>query len=365
MLDFLRFYPALRIARLGGDTRRIGSAADEATEKYWRGRLRIEDIIREADAIKTFRLAAPGGSTPFKFLAGQYVDIELEFDGKPVHRSYSISSSAAERRFIDLTIKRKPQGLVSGYLCDRARVGDMLDIRGPFGRFTFSSDKARRVALVGAGVGVTPLVGIIRTLTDQNWRGEINAVFGFRRESDGLFIDELLERQKTNSGLRLTTTWSAPESRSTKPKGRINAALVRKNVSKLKEMDIFLCGPTEMMEQVSQGLVKAGVRKNRIRVEAFAPPPRDLSKGGAFQITFQKSGVQAMSEPGESLLETAERVGVEFDYSCRAGTCGLCEAKLVSGEVDLLIDDALDEEDIEKGIILTCQSFPRSDCMIL
>lgn len=324
----------------------------------------MSDITQETDTIKTFSFTSRHGEIPFDFLPGQYVDLELEIDGVGVHRSYSISSSASQKRYIDITVKREPDGLVSRYLWDRVKVGDKLNIRGPFGQFTFNERKARRVVLVGAGVGVTPLVSIIRSLKDKDWNGEIYALFGFRREADSLFLDELTEMQESFPQLHLYTTWSAPESRQTKPRGRLTAKAVRKFARKLKDTDIFICGPTAMMDELQTGLTKAGVPKRNLRVEAFAPPPKDLSKGGEFDIAFRPAGKTITSQPGESILETAERAGVEIDYSCRSGTCGLCQAKLIAGEVDLAIDDALEEEEIEGGIVLTCQSFPRLNCTI-
>ncbi|MEM8770806.1 MAG: iron-sulfur cluster-binding domain-containing protein [Pseudomonadota bacterium] len=331
---------------------------------YWQGTLTIAEIIQETDEIKTFRLIAPDAPMPFDFLPGQYVDLELDINGKRLHRSYSISSSAFEKRYIDLTIKRERHGLASRFLCDRAKVGDTLKARGPFGQFVFTGDKAREVIVAGAGVGVTPLVSMIRSLRDKQWEGEVFALFGFRRESDSLFLGELNDLNAGSKNFHLKLTWSQPEHSETASRGRVDAASLLNFASKPKSTAIFICGPNAMMDQMCDELTDAGVPERNLYFEAFAPPPKDLSKGGVFDIIFQPSGVTATSEPGENVLETAERAGVEFDYSCRNGTCGLCQATLTAGEVELVIDDALEEEDIENGVILTCQSFPRKNCAI-
>ena len=168
----------------------------------------------------------------------------------------------------------------------------------------------------------------------------------------------------SNKNLHLYLAWSKPEHHETKNRGRIDADKILKFANKAKATDVFICGPTAMMDQLRQELTRAGVPKRNLNFEAFAPPPKDLSKGGEFNITFEPAGVSITSQPGESILETAERAGLEIDYSCRSGTCGLCQAKLAAGEVELAIDDALEEDDIDAGVILTCQSFPRKRCTI-
>ncbi|MEO1280096.1 MAG: iron-sulfur cluster-binding domain-containing protein [Pseudomonadota bacterium] len=361
MRNYLKFYDGVRRARSGLQTRLADNAP---ATPFWEGVLTVSDIITETPTIKTFRLSGVNGLLPFSFQAGQFVDLAVPVGGETLHRSYSISSSAYERRHIDLTIKRESQGAVSRELCDNLRVGDTLQTRGPFGQFVFDHRKSSRLLLIGAGVGVTPLVSMLRTLRDQNWRGEAHAVFGFRGEIDGLFLDELTQLSATNFKLILQTTWSAPENKHTKPKGRITPKFVKKSVKRLKDTTIFICGPTGMMDDLQQTLPRYGVSPERIHIEAFSPPPVDESLGGAFEIHFAPTGVLAVSKAGESILDVAERTGVAIDYSCRNGSCGLCAATLKAGEVEMMINDVLEDDEINSGMILTCQSFPRQSCKV-
>ena len=339
--------------------------SEENQDTYWSGSLIIAEIIIESPQVRTLRLISPeGGSIPFHFLPGQYIDVEAAIDGETYHRSYSISSSARRIDCLDITVKREPYGLVSPWLCDAIKLGDRLNIRGPFGQFTFTGTEAQSVVLVGAGVGITPFVSMIRTLLDDAWQGDVHALFGFRNWKEALFLEEMESLAATFPTLNLHLTWSKPESRKLRPKGRITPRLIRKTIPRWRDRLYYLCGPLDMMDHVRSDLVWRGVPVDRVLTEAFAPPPRDESLGGEFKITFQRFGVEITSEQGESLLETATRAGVMMDFSCLSGTCGLCQARLVEGDVEMMADDALRQEDIERGEILTCQAFPKSPCVI-
>ncbi|MEL6277265.1 MAG: iron-sulfur cluster-binding domain-containing protein [Pseudomonadota bacterium] len=324
----------------------------------------VADVIVETETIKTLRLVFEGGALPFYFQTGQYVDLTVDVGGDIVHRSYSISSSARERGFIDLTIKREPDGYASKVLCDNIVVGDRFAVRGPFGQFVFDETSARRLILVGSGVGVTPLASIIRTLRDIKWRGHVQAFFGFRREADALFLSELNEAGHHGLNLDLFCSYSRPEHSQTQEVGRLHPKMIKKKAAPLRGVDVFVCGPAAMMNEMKTGLPKLGANTALIRVEDFGPPAKDLTKGGVHEVSFEPAGISIHSQAGETLLDIGERAGLKIDYSCRTGTCGLCVGALQRGHVELVVDDALDDDEIEKGHVLTCQSYPLSRCSI-
>ncbi len=331
----------------------------------WIGQLAVVDIIQEARTVRTFRLACGQDKhIPFRFEAGQYVDLAFFIEGRKQQRSYSISSSADERRYIDVTINQEQGGLVSGHLFDCVKVRTLIDVRGPLGRFTIDRQAVRSIVLLGAGVGVTPLVSMVRTLVAESWPGSIHVLFGFRTEADGLFVQELTDLAHNHRNLSVHTAWSRPVGRDHDHIGRVTSTLVRRLVRKLRAHTYYLCGPDQMMQDLHAGLQKFGVDESNIHTEAFGNSSSDSELGGQYDLFFEGSGVRVMSRPGESLLQTAERVGVQVDYSCRTGTCGLCQVRLREGEVEMLRDDALTDEELEKGTILTCQSYPRTKCCL-
>ncbi|MEL7341156.1 MAG: 2Fe-2S iron-sulfur cluster-binding protein, partial [Bacteroidota bacterium] len=186
----------------------------------------------------------------------------------------------------------------------------------------------------------------------------------FRNEADGLFVKELNSLEAGNSNFHLLTTYSNRGKNKTLNAGRLTSDTINKFIPVLKKSQIYICGPDAMMSEMRAGLTKIGIAEKRIHIEAFTPPPRDTSKGGEYDVTFLPSDRTITGRAGETILNISERADVNIDYSCRSGTCGLCKAKLVFGEVLMEIDDALEEDEIDEGFILTCQSYPRTEIVI-
>ncbi|MEM9839356.1 MAG: FAD-binding oxidoreductase [Pseudomonadota bacterium] len=342
--------------------RSISETKTSGGKPYWEGSLVVSEVIDEAIGIRTFRLKDPAGQTVFPFTGGQYLDISVELGGQLVRRSYSISSSDQVRQYIDITVKREPHGMMSGYLFDEVGAGMRLNVRGPLGQFTAEEARYERLVLIGAGVGVTPLMSIIRSLRDAESTRSVTALFGFRNADYGLFTDELALLSAQSDWLDLTTAWSRPQGAEEGHKGRLDLALVKRVVKQPKKASYFVCGPDAMMGMVRDGLERTGVHSNDVHEEAFSAGPADLSLGGEHSITFGQGGMPVQSEYGETLLDVGLRAGMPLDYSCRTGTCGLCVAQLLRGRVDHHKDDGLEDEDLERGRILSCQAYPLADC---
>ncbi|NRA29333.1 MAG: iron-sulfur cluster-binding domain-containing protein [Parvularculaceae bacterium] len=354
-----------RMGRWGRPLRPLlkASPSNRRVREHWVGELVVQHIVEETKSVRTFRLGTSGAALPFRFRAGQYIDISAIVGGQKLNRSYSISSSSEERGLIDLTIKRETGGRMTGYLFDGVRAGSAIDVRGPFGQFTADPSQDHLV-FIGAGVGVTPLVSMARSLTDQKSTSSVHCIFGYRSHKEALFLDELQRMASGNSRMSVDFVWSQPVGGETGQRGRIDARLVRRLVNNPKSASYFICGPDQMMTDVRQGLAKLGIKERRIRTEAFSSPVSDQSLGGEFPVNFSVSGVTAHSAAGQSILDVAEKAGVDIDHSCRTGTCGLCIAKLEAGEVEMLSDDILEDEDTAEGLILTCQAYPRKTCQL-
>ncbi|KAH2811552.1 hypothetical protein KXV85_005298, partial [Aspergillus fumigatus] len=155
------------------------------------GVLRIKAIFDETPNVKTFRLMESNGdSIPFTFLPGQYATITSEIDGQKVRRSYTISSSPTQRDYIELTIKREQYGLESRHLHDHADTGDLLEISAPAGRFFFTGKEADGIVLIAGGVGITPMMSVLRSLTDRSYEHDIFLLYGVNTPEDLIFRDE-------------------------------------------------------------------------------------------------------------------------------------------------------------------------------
>jgi ferredoxin-NADP reductase len=193
----------------------------------WEGTLRVDEIVDETPLVKTFRLTRPeGGAIPFDYLPGQYLSIEVTPDGKTAKRSYTIASSPAYRERVELTVKREEHGLVSRYLHEALKVGDMLKASGPSGLFTFTGTEHDRIALIAAGVGITPVMSVVRYLTDTHWPGDIHLLLGFRNLDVFIFRRELETLAEQHRNLRVTTSFSGADGANEIPPGRRLARLI-------------------------------------------------------------------------------------------------------------------------------------------
>ena len=341
-----------------------------APPRAWGGSLRVTRIFGETPAIKTFRLIEPtGGPIPFGFLAGQFLTLTVANDGKTVKRSYTIASSPAQRDYVELTVKREEQGLVSRYLNDEVREGALLQVAAPQGVFTFTGTEADSIVLIGAGVGATPLMSIVRFLTDRGWGKPVYLLLSFRTPEEFLFREELDYLQKRHSYLRVAATMSRADGAWTGAKGRITKEFLSQSVPDVSTRRIHLCGPPAMMESMRGVLAELGVPRENVRTEAFGPAEKPQERQAAVQaamaeapkaagplVSFAISGKTAPLPTGTTVLEAAEHVGVSIDASCRAGTCGTCKIRLLKGSVTMAVEDALSEEEKARGLILACQA---------
>ncbi len=341
----------------------------------WAGQLRVGRIFQETPDVKTFRLMNPlGGVLPFTFLPGQCLTVTMAQDGKPVRRSYTIASSPTQHDYAEITVKHEEGGVVSGYLHDHVKEGDQLECSGPSGSFIFTGRECKCVVLIGGGVGITPLMSVLRYLTDRSWPGDIYLLYGIHSPQDFIFREEFEYLQRRHPNLRVVVTASHPEGTDWKgPTGRISKELIAQSVPDLASRYVHLCGPVSLMEAVKKALLELDVPAARIKTEAFGPalgkpeparpqaaPPAGVEGEAARlalpTVTFSQSDRAAPLPPDKTVLDVADEIGVEIDNSCRVGTCGTCRVKLLSGAVTMAVEEGLEPGDKENNIILACQA---------
>lgn len=336
----------------------------------WSGLLRVARIFEETPDVKTFRFTPPeGGPLPFSYLPGQFLSLTVRpegKDGKPVRRSYTIASSPTQRDYVEITVKRIEQGVVSGYLHDRVKEGDQLEVAVPFGSFTFTGREADSIVLIGGGVGLTPLMTVIRYLTDHGWPNDIFLLYSCRTSRDFIFREALEYLQRRYANLHVVASMTrAAGTEWMGPTGRLTKELIAQSVPNIASRRVHLCGPPPMMEAVQAILVELGVPKEQLKTESFTlargkPEPErqvlETKPAAAATVTFAKSGKSAPLPPDRTVLEVAEGIGVEIPNVCRVGVCGVCKTKLLSGSVTMAVQDALTPEDKAKNLILACQA---------
>lgn len=352
----------------------------------WSGKLRVCRIFEETPSVKTFRLAAERDvALQFTYYPGQFLTLSLNINGKPVKRSYTIASSPTQLHYCALTVKREDQGLVSRYLHDEVKEGELLEAAAPNGKFTFTGAKADAIVLIGGGVGITPLMSVVRYLTDIGWRGDIFLLYCCRTTNDFIFREELEQLQQRHANLHVFATMTrAAGTIWMGLKGRFTADLIAHLVPDIASTRVHVCGPPAMMSAVLDMLKSLKVPEDQIQTEAFGPAKRpasvhpvaptvtegepaaapslvDETRAEATTVTFKRSEKSAPLPAGATVLDAAEAVGVEIDNSCRSGQCGLCKIKLLSGDVTMECDDALSDDEKRQGIVLACQATANED----
>ena len=346
---------------------------DPATGKIrWRGKLTLTEVESATHNVKTFRFKpADGRQVPFDYLPGQFLTLHIVPNGVPTKRSYTIAATPTWRDRIEITVKREDHGLVSRWLHDELRPGDEVEIEAPNGTFVFSGTEAESIVLIGAGVGITPMMSVVRYLTDTRWSGKIYLILGFRAPRDFIFREELAAQQARNPNLSVAVTMSNPGSEPwSGPMGHIDAALLASAVEDIHSRRAHICGPPSMMEATKATLLMLGVPIAQIKTEAFGTLKRDpRSKGAASveaagKVFFQTSDMTAFVPVDATILDAADEAGVFIDNACRSGTCGSCRVKLVSGSVRMAVEDALTEQDKADGYILACQAKISSDVKV-
>lgn len=378
---------ASRTAAVSLEARPIAAApSPTATEpKRWSGKLRVAQIFDETPTVKTFRLMNPvGGALPFSYLPGQFLTLAVLLDGEVVKRSYTIASSPTQQDFVEITVRHADRGEVSGFLHERVKADDLLELSAPFGSFIFTGRECRCILLIGGGVGITPLMSVLRYLTDRSWPGDIYLLHSIAKLDEFIFREELEYLARRHPNVRMVVTVSHPEGSDWKgPTGRITKELIAQSVPDLASRYVHLCGPVPMMEATKKMLAELGVTPERIKTEAFgpalgkpepaAPPAPELARATAEEtakrialptVTFAASNKSAPLPPDKTILEVADEIGVEIDNSCRVGTCGTCRVKCVAGHVSMAVEDGLEPGDKEQGIILACQAKATANVVI-
>ncbi|WP_323004630.1 FAD-binding oxidoreductase [Denitromonas sp.] len=359
----------------GPDSGAVLAHPPAPTTGSWAGALRVARVFQETPDVKTFRFAPVEGigALQFTFEPGQFLTVSAPAGEKRVKRSYSISSSPCCHGWCELTIKHAQGGVVSGHFHEQVKQGDIIDVSGPYGHFTFRGIEADSVVFLGGGVGITPLMSAIRYLTDQSWNGRIDLVYACRDLDNVIFREELSQLAARHPNLHVTIVLSHEKSEAWNgARGYINAELLGK-VPDIRSRRIHLCGPLVMMDAVRTELGKLGIDPASVHSELFLAPPKPATPASAaapqdaataVECCFSRSAKTLPLAADQTVLEVAEAAGIPVESACRQGFCGICKVKLLSGQVTMEVSDGLTALDKSSGMILACQAKASVDISV-
>lgn len=314
----------------------------------------------------------PALAQTFRWTAGQHLTLRFDLNGQEERRSYTISNPPGAA--LRITVKRVTGGRVSNHIGDGLKPGDVVDVMPPFGGFTLlPGAMARRTHyFFGAGSGITPLFAMIRDVLDREPCSVAHLVYGNTDEHSILFRAELDALQQAHSDrFTLRHVLSAPSFWSRVSPWRTGrlcaetvAAAIAETPPEAQDVQYWICGPGSMNTDLKAALTDLDVPAPRIHMESFggAVAPDDSVTGIAARakVTLDGRSVQIPVAKGQTLLEATRAVGLTPRFSCQSGVCGACRARLHSGEVHMRARMALEDSDIAKGDILTCQSVAKT-----
>jgi len=336
--------------------------------------LKVAEVIEHSPDVKSYILCSADDKKLAPFRAGQYLTLQLKIGSSIVTRPYSIASTPNDARngFYNLTIKRVPDGFVSGYILDNIKEGDEITAYSPEGTFVYEPirDAATVIGIAG-GSGITPFVSLAGSIADGTCEAELILLYGARTVKDLVFKKEL-DKLAENEKIKVVYVLSDEKKRGYE-NGFITADLIKKYAP--ETFSIFLCGPKAMYSFAEKEIEKLGIRRKFVRYELFSSSSKPAEIPGfpmdmadkTFTLTVSRygkeTGIPCLSN--ESVLVALERAGIAAPARCRSGECGFCRSKLLSGEVFIPSNtDGRRIADIKFGYIHPCSTYPMSDLTI-
>ncbi len=367
--------------------------------------LKIKNIRREtANCVSIAFDVPPQYNDVFSFKQGQYLTLKTHIDGSEVRRSYSICSAPNDGE-LRIAVKEVYQGAFSTYANRVLKEGDILEIMPPMGHFYANEMNAEDAQVRGtfkvprtyapqkhyvffaAGSGITPVISNIKTilksdpLPDESGckHSICTLIYGNRHVSSIIFKEEIEALKNQYLGrFQVFNVLSREKTESDLLHGRLDAnkiALFFDKIPNLKTADeFFSCGPIDMTEAVKDVLTKQGVSEKNIHFELFnAPPPRPKGEQlppplwgrGIASVKIDSLSFDVPIEGGQTILDAAQTFGADLPFACKGGVCCTCRAKLIEGDVDMIVNYALTKEETAAGFILTCQAVPKTTKVVV
>lgn len=352
-------------------------------------KLKVSEVRPETHDTVSVKVDVPESLVEeFMYKAGQYLTFKQDINGEDVRRSYSLCSSPVDGEW-RVAIKKVPGGRFSTFANKHLKAGDELEVMPPQGNFVtdIAANREKHYVFFAAGSGITPVHSLIKTILSQEANSRITLFYG-NKTGGSIIFKESLEALKNKNLGRFAIYYFLSRERMDAElfQGRIDADKCKTLLncfSQLSKADeYFICGPYEMIEAIKDTLAASGIDKEKIHFELFATPEQ-LKQNGKPQsqqspipeadatfsdVTVKVDGLAIdfqLAYDGDSILDAASQKGADLPYSCKGGVCSTCRAKLVEGDVHMTVNYALEEDEIEDGYILTCQSHPTSERVVI
>jgi len=346
--------------------------------------LKVSDVRREtADAVSV-AFEVPTQLWPeYQYKQGQYLTLKLKVKGEEIRRSYSICTSPFAEKELRIAIKEVKDGKASTLINRNLKVGEMMEVMTPMGTFhsVLSGSAKKHYVLFAGGSGITPMMSILKSVLYIEKQSNITLFYANRDEDATIFKKEIEKLAADNSDkLKVVFVYDTPKGsvpdlqKGLPTQDKVKSLL--ENYGSTNADEYFICGPGPMMENVKVVLENLKVAKEKIHIEYFTAVLEAVAKAEGFstvqnvksQVTVSLYGIETNFElktEGSSILEAAIDAGVDAPFSCKGAVCCTCRAKVLEGKVKMDANFALTDAEVEQGFILTCQSHPLTEKVVI
>ena len=348
--------------------------------------LRVSEITRETEDCVSVAFDVPDDlSDDYRFIPGQYLTLETEIGGEKIRRSYSLCSSPFDGE-LRVAIKEVEGGVFSTFANRELKVGTEMRVMTPDGNFIAPIKAEAENNYVGfaAGSGVTPVFSILKSVLEQEPKSNFTLFYGNKTAQSVIFKEQIEAlKNKYMNRFEVHHVLSREDQGTDYLKGRIDAQKCGQFAERFFDISevngYFLCGPEGMINDVSNQLQDLGVEKDKIHYELFTSPAQTIA--GKTKVSAEKTSAKfdssctvildgeethfALNSGGDAILDAALDAGADVPYACKGAVCCTCRAKVLEGEVEMDMNYALEDDEVEDGYILTCQSHPRSEKVVV
>lgn len=346
-------------------------------------KVRIKEVRREtADCVSILFEIPDDLRENFSYLPGQHITLRTTINNEEVRRSYSLCSSPIHNEW-RIAVKKVEGGIFSQLANERIKAGDTMEIMPPIGHFTLPhSDLPKNYVCFAAGSGITPVLSIIKTGLIKQPHSNFTLVYGNRTRQSIIFKEEIdALKNKYIGRLQVIHILSREQTDAPLNEGRIDikkCEQIFRTVASLGADDFFICGPEEMIFSIREWLIEKGIDEKKIHFELF-------NTSSSVQTKTQKVASQTFGDAishvtlkldgrsfdfdlpfeSDSILNAALKQGADLPYACKSGVCTTCKAKLLEGKIEMDVNYGLEPEEVAEGFILTCQSHPRTEKVVV
>jgi ring-1,2-phenylacetyl-CoA epoxidase subunit PaaE len=333
-------------------------------------KVKIQEVKQEtASAISVLFNIPPHLKSEFNFIAGQYITIQQEIRGEEVRRAYSICSTPQSGE-LRVAIKAVEKGVFSFYANSHFKVGDEIEISIPEGRFLLNPETNKNYIAFAAGSGITPILSMVKSVLENEPTSNFTLIYGNKSIADTIFYTQLNTLKESFSDRFKLHYILSRENVKNILRGRIDENVTTyfvKNMYKETTFDAaFLCGPEEMIQEVSKTLKNHKIDKENIHFELFIVSVDEEAtaaiKEGTTEITvlLDDEKTTFTMQQTDSILAASLRNDLDAPYSCQGGVCSSCLGKVTEGKAVMVKNSILTDSEVEEGLILTCQAYPTT-----